>query len=175
MDFARILTRPRLTLCHGQIAARRTVKDSADRTQSANGHIPSPSQGPGPISPQHVLGQPPCGFPMESALILALKNTPRSKGGGGYPGVKVRVSGHLPDRSQSPYNLTGTLPRVSRFADRLPSSQDFFFFLPNIPKSKRERDIKGITSEKFLSCPHKTGAGLGLRVSILENPDINVF
>lgn len=41
-------------------------------------------------------------------------------GGGGYPGVKVRVSGHLPDRSQSPHNLTGTPPRVSRFTDRLP-------------------------------------------------------
>ena len=55
-------------------------------------------------------------------------------GGGGYPGVKVRVSGHLPDRSQSPHNLTGTPPRVSRFTDRLPElpSSSLPFSLPTL-------------------------------------------
>ena len=79
--------------------------------------------------------------PAPSRSAKSSKTPLGRRGGGGYPGVKVRVSGHLPDRSQSPYNLTGTLPRVSRFADHLPSTQDFSFFPPNIVENtKRERN-----------------------------------
>ena len=58
--------------------------------------------------------------PATSRSAKSSKTPLGRRGGGGYPGVKVRVSGHLPDRSQSPHNLTGTPPRVSRFTDRLP-------------------------------------------------------